>query len=131
MTEKFNEATRNRPEGDRIIDAPSVFLDLKAFIRQIKNEDAWHKSDRNSITIFKTDDLCIVLGGLHERAELPAHRAPGNMSIQIIEGELEINTDDITTSLTSGQMIAVHKSANYRAVAVEESIYLLTISNVG
>ena len=131
MNEKFNEATRNRPEGDRIIDASSVFLDLKAFIRQIKNEDAWHKSDRNSITIFKTNDLCMVVGALHERAELTPHRAAGTMCIQVIEGELEINTDDITTTLTSGQMIAVHKNANYRALAAQETIYMLTISNVG
>ena len=130
MIDKFNEATRNRPEGDRLLDAQSVFMDLNAFIRQIKNEDAWHKSDRNSITIFKTDDLCIVLGGLHQGAELPPHRAAGTMSIQVIQGELDVNTDDISTSLTKGQMIAVHKGANYRVVAAEESVYLLTICDV-
>lgn len=131
MDEKFNEATRNRPEGDRVLDASSVFIDLPAFIRQIKNEDAWHKYDRNSITVFKTDDLRIVLGGLHAGAEMPPHRSDGIMSLQVINGVLEINTDLITTTLYTGQMIAIHKNCNYRVVAMEESVYLLTLSNVG
>ena len=131
MNEKYNEATRNRPSGDRIIDADSVFINLPAFISQIKSEDARQKNDRNSITVFKTSDMRIVLGGLHQGAELSPHKAEGIMSIQVIEGALEINTDNLSETLQKGQMIAIHKHSNYRVVAAEESIYLLTISNVG
>jgi quercetin dioxygenase-like cupin family protein len=52
------------------------------------------------------------------------------MSIQVIEGLLEVNTDILTATLNKGQMIAVHKGSNYEAIATEETIYLLTISNV-
>ena len=131
MNEKYNEATRNRPSGDRIIDADSVFINLPAFISQIKSEDARQKNDRNSITVFKTSVMRIVLGGLHQGAELSPHKAEGIMSIQVIEGALEINTDNLSETLQKGQMIAIHKHSNYRVVAAEESIYLLTISNVG
>jgi len=131
MNEKFNEATRNRPAGGHIIDADSVLINLPAFISQIKNEEAWVKNDRNSITVFKTSDMRIVLGGLHKGAELLPHKAEGIMSIQVIEGTLDLNTDDISDTLQKGQMIAIHKHSNYRVVAAEESIYLLTISNVG
>ena len=131
MNEKHNEATRNRPEGDRVLDAASVLIDLPSFIRQIKNEDAWHKSDRNSITVFKTSGMRIVLGGLHQGAELLPHKAEGIMCIQVMEGSLEINTDSISETLTKGQMVAIHKHSNYGIVAAEESIFLLTISDVG
>jgi quercetin dioxygenase-like cupin family protein len=130
IDEKSNEATRNRPAGDRVIDASSILIDLPAYIRQIKQEETWKKNDRNSITVFKTDQMRIVLGGLHEGAEMPAHKAEGIMNIQVLEGLLEINTDELTALLNTGQMVAVHKGCNYRVVALEESIYLLTISDV-
>ncbi|MES2701474.1 MAG: hypothetical protein V4649_02490 [Bacteroidota bacterium] len=130
MSQKYNDATRNRPEGERIIDAPTVFADLNSFIRQIRSEDAWSKNDRNSITIFKANDLRVVLGGLHQGAEMLPHKAEGMMSIHVLEGNLEVNTDDLTTNVEKGQLVAIHKDNNYRVVAVEESIYLLTMSNV-
>jgi quercetin dioxygenase-like cupin family protein len=130
MIEKHNDATRNRPEGDRAIDAPTLTLDLRFFIHQIKNEEAWEKNDRNSITVFKSDNMRIVLGGLHKDAEMLPHKAEGAMSIQVLEGSLEINTDEETSTLEPLQMIAIHKGYNYRVVATEETIYLLTISDV-
>ena len=38
MENKRNEATLNRPEGDRVLDAPYVFINIPEFIRQLKNE---------------------------------------------------------------------------------------------
>jgi quercetin dioxygenase-like cupin family protein len=130
MSNKYNDATRNRPEGERIIDAPTVFADIPAFTAQIKSEEAWHKNDRNSITVFKTDDLRIVLGALHNGAEMTHHKAEGVMSIQVLDGALEIITDDLNTVAEKGQMVAIHKFSTYRIIARKESTYLLTMSNV-
>ena len=33
MEEKYNEATINRPEGDRPVDAPVVLIDIPDFIK--------------------------------------------------------------------------------------------------
>ena len=60
MEEKFNEATTQRPQGDRIMDAPLVTIDLRSFTKQIRDEKAWKDSDRNAITVFKTDGMRIV-----------------------------------------------------------------------
>jgi len=40
MENKRNEATLNRPEGDRVLDAPYVFVNIPEFIRQLKSEEA-------------------------------------------------------------------------------------------
>lgn len=129
--ERRNDATLNRPAGDRTIDAPSLVIDMEAFIRQIKGENAWAKSDRNSITVFKTDDMRLVLGGLHKGAEMLPHKAEGITCIQVLDGVLEVTTDELDATLEKGLMVAVHKGCNYRVVAQEESFYLLTVSNVG
>ena len=36
------------------MDAALVTIDLRNFIKQIKEEKAWNESDRNAITVFKT-----------------------------------------------------------------------------
>ncbi len=54
MDEKFNDATKQRPQGERIMDAALVTIDLRNFIKQIREEKAWKESDRNAITVFKT-----------------------------------------------------------------------------
>ena len=48
MEIKRNQATFNRPQGDRVIDASYVFIDIPAFVDQIKMEKAWEKNDSTS-----------------------------------------------------------------------------------
>ena len=38
MEHKRNEATLNRPEGDRVLDASYVFIDINEFTRQLREE---------------------------------------------------------------------------------------------
>ena len=85
MDEKFNDATKQRPQGERIMDAALVTIDLRSFIRQIKEEQAWKDSDRNAITVFKTDGMRIVLIALHKDAEMKKHTADGIISVQVME----------------------------------------------
>lgn len=129
MNVKHNSATRNRPAGERIIDAPALCIEMNSLIRQIRNEETWHKYDRNSITVFKTPEMRMVLGGLHKGAEMN-HKAEGVMSIQVLDGMLEINTDDIAAHLKPMQVMAIHKGCNYSVLALQETIYLLTMSGV-
>ena len=86
MKEKFNEATKQRPQGERTLDASLVTIDLNYFTKQIKDEKAWKESDRNAITVFKTNGMRIVLIALHKNAEMTKHTADGIISVQVLEG---------------------------------------------
>ena len=44
MKNKSNQSTSQRPEGDRILNAQLVEMDLNKFIEQIKNEPTWKTS---------------------------------------------------------------------------------------
>jgi hypothetical protein len=89
---KSNEATALRPEGDRILDAPFVEMDLNNFIVQIKNEITWATTDHNSITVFKSDNTTVVLIGMHQNAELKKHSFYGDIHVQILEGKINFCT---------------------------------------
>ena len=79
MENKSNEATAMRPDGDRLLNASLVEMDLNKFTAQLKQETTWANSDRNSITVFKSDNMTIVLIGMHANAELKTHKAKGHI----------------------------------------------------
>ena len=128
MEEKFNEATQQRPEGDRAMDATLVTIDLPLFIKRIKQESTWKDSDRNAITVFKTNGMRLVLIALHAGAEMKTHIADGIISVQVIDGRMKFNADNRSVELNTGQMLALHKGVPHSVLAIEETIFLLTLT---
>ena len=88
MEIKRNDATLLRPEGDRVLDAPYVFMNFDEFRKQVKDEEAWKKRDRNGITIFKTDNLTTVLTCLHKDASIKKNTVDGLFQVQVLEGKI-------------------------------------------
>ena len=128
MEEKSNEATNQRPQGDRIMDAPLVTMDLGSFTEQIRNEQAWKESDRNAITVFKTNGMRIVLIALHKDAEMAKHKADGMISVQVLEGQILFTTEEQSVKLGKGEMLALHENVPHSVLAKEETIFLLTLT---
>ena len=128
MEEKFNEATQQRPEGDRALDAILVTIDLPLFIKRIKQESTWKDSDRNAVTVFKTNGMRLVLVALHVGAELKTHTVDGIISVQVIDGKMKFNADNRSVDLNTGQMLALHKGIPHSVLAIEETIFLLTLT---
>ena len=126
--EKSNEATVLRPLGDRTIDAPLVTIDLFSFIEQIKKEKKWKETDRNAITVFKTNGLRIVLIALRKGAEMVKHVANGLISVQVLEGKIQLHTDEQSVKLGKGQMLALHKGIPHSLLAKKKTIFLLTLT---
>ena len=129
MEVKRNESTELRPEGGRIMDAPVVPINIPDFLRQIKKEPAWENSDRNAITVFKSEEMRIVLIALHKEAIIKEHTANGVISVQVLDGEINFDTEGKTFHLTKGEIIALHRKLPHRVFAVQESVFLLTVAN--
>ncbi|MBK5271856.1 MAG: cupin domain-containing protein [Bacteroidia bacterium] len=127
MENKSNEATALRPMGDRLLNAPLVEIDLNKFIAQLKQETTWADSDRNSITVFKSDNMTIVLIGMHAKAELKTHTAKGHISVQVLDGEIKFTAEQQTVSLEKGQMITLLENNPHSVLAIKESFFLLTM----
>lgn len=128
MENKSNEATPQRPEGNRVLNAQLVEMDLNKFIDQIKNEVTWKNSDRNSLTIFKSETMRIVLMGLHENTVLKSHKANGVISVQTLEGKINFATEQQSVILEKGQMIALEANVFHSVTAIKESFFLLSLA---
>jgi quercetin dioxygenase-like cupin family protein len=128
MEVKFNAATTQRPEGVRVMDAPLVTIDLFSFIEQIRKEKKWKETDRNAITVFKTNGFRIVLIALRKGAEMVKHTTAGMISIQILKGKMQLHTDQQTVQLGKGQMLALHEGIPHSLLAKKKTIFLLTLT---
>ena len=128
MDEKFNEATKQRPQGERTMDASLVTIDLNYFTKQIRDEKAWKESDRNAITVFKTNGMRIVLIALHKDAEMAKHKADGMISVQVLEGQMLFTTNEQSVELGKGEMLALHENVSHSVLAKEETVFLLTLT---
>ena len=126
MTERHNEATPQRPDGTRVLDAPLVDINLNDFIKIIKEEPTWKDSDRNSMTVYKTDGLSVVLIALHRGAELKRHTAAGIITVQVLDGRIRFDTDEGSSEMGKGEMLALHERIPHAVFAMEESVFLLT-----
>ena len=130
MENKRNEATINRPEGDRVLDASYVFADLDEYVRQLKDEDAWQKNDRNAITLFKSEATTIVLTCLHEDARISHNAIDGLLTVQLIDGKIRLETPDGTADMRSNQLISFHRRVDHSIQALDDATLLLTVVRI-
>lgn len=128
MPGKSNDSTPKRPEGERALDASLVTVNLPFYINQIKKEASWKEGDRNAITLFKSDNLRLVLIALRPEAEMSTHTSPGVLHIQVIEGQIRFITDQQIVELNKNQMLVSHEGIPHRVKAESEAVFLLSIS---
>ena len=126
MEHKRNEATINRPEGDRVLDAPYVFINIPDFIRQLKSEEAWQKNDRNGITVFKSGRVTMVLTCLHAKAIMHDVLVDGMFTIHVLEGIIRVRTPDGEVDMQANQVMTFHQLVDHSIEALMDSVLLFT-----
>ncbi|MEO6685623.1 MAG: hypothetical protein ABIN24_06645 [Dyadobacter sp.] len=126
MEIKTNQATKNRPEGDRVIDAPYVFIDIPGFVEQLKSERSWEKNDRNGITVFKSAGLTIVITALKSGAVLSHQRMEEFFTLQVMQGEIQTETDGRIIQSIQGQVAVFHPNVAHTILALSDSVLMMT-----
>jgi quercetin dioxygenase-like cupin family protein len=129
MEYKRNDATLNRPEGDRVLDAPYVYMDFDKYIDQIKDEEAWDKNDRNGITMFKTDNLTTVLTCMHKGATIKDNTVDGIFQVLVIDGKIRVTTEEGDMEMRENEMITLHPNIYHNIEALKKSTLLLQTIN--
>ncbi len=122
----MNEATHNRPAGTRVLDAPYVVTDINSALSQLMAEEGWEKTDCNGITLFKTDNITTVLIAMHTGSRIGENCIDGTVTMQVIEGEVELTADEEVVTLHTGQVVMLHNNVNHSLLATEETVMLLT-----
>jgi hypothetical protein len=126
--EKYIDATQSRPHGERLIDAETSLININEYVAQIKAEEAWLKNDRNGLTLFKGDNVSIILLAMHTGARMRSHIPEGIMSLQLLYGKLQFTTDTENFDMEKDEMVMLHKSKVYNIDVIEEAVLLITMA---
>ncbi len=78
--------------------------------------------------LVKTPGLEVTRLVVHAHQEIPTHRAPGPMTVQCLEGRVNILSGGSEQELAVGQMIYLTAGELHALQAIEDSSLLLTIA---
>lgn len=128
MEERKQDETINRPEGERTLDAPFVIIDLPQYIEQFKSEKMWQERDKSAITVFKDDQITVVLVAMHPKSEISTRIPQHLWTAQVLNGSVQFNINEKEMLLKKGQIAVAHAGMHYKLQAQEESLILLTVA---
>ena len=110
------------------LSAPLLTFDLAAEIEQLNNEEHWLKDGRISKTLVKHSDFRIVLMFMKAGTLMQEHKTDARISIHALSGRLLIKLDGQTVDLPAGHLLVLEKGLSHDVKAIEESVFLLSIS---
>ena len=110
------------------LSAPLLKFDLAAEIEQLNNEEHWLKDGRISKTLVKHSDFRIVLMFMKAGTLMQEHKTDARLSIHALSGRLLIKLDERTVELPAGHLLILEKGLSHDVNALEESVFLLSIS---
>jgi len=107
---------------------PLMNFNLSNEIARLHQEEAWLRTGHNSKTLVKQPNFRIVLIALKKGRHLEEHKADGRISIQTISGHIRLRILEQSVDLPAGQLLALDRGLRHDVEALEESSFLLTIS---
>ena len=112
-----------------MLDGPLLIFDLPYLMEKIVTEDSWQKNKRNAITLLKNENMRLVLIDLSSGEEINFRQSDNLISLQLMKGEVEFNTENKIAMLKQGQLLTHHENMQHSLVAIGETIFLLTVGN--
>jgi len=84
-------------------------------------------SESRTTTLVKTVDLELIRLVLPAGKEIPTHKAPGEITVQCLEGRVAFTANDKTQELTAGQLLYLAAGEPHAVKAMEASSLLVTL----
>jgi len=80
-----------------------------------------------TMTLAKTADLELIRLVLTAGKEIPTHKAPGEITVQCLEGRVAFTTEGKTQELTAGQLLYLSAGEPHAVKGIEDSSLLVTL----
>jgi len=81
-----------------------------------------------SVALFKSSDLEVMRLVLLAGKSWRLHRVPGEITMQCIEGAIEVNADGQTHVLHAGQLLYLAGGVTHGVTALQDSSALITVA---
>jgi quercetin dioxygenase-like cupin family protein len=84
-------------------------------------------SQQRTVALFKSAQLEVMRLVLLAGKSMPAHKVSGELTIQCIEGTLNVEVDGVATLLQAGQLMFLLGQVPHSVTALEDASALVTI----
>ena len=81
-----------------------------------------------SISLFKSKDLQVMQVMFSAKSALPLHQVPGEITIQCIEGVVDVVLEDSTVPLSQGELMFLSRGQRHAVKAQERANIVVTIA---
>lgn len=85
------------------------------------------RSDGKSLTLIKTQSLEVLRLVLPKGKQIPSHKAPGEITIQCIDGRVSFVCHGKSTELLPGDLLYLDAFEPHSLDAREDSVVLVTL----
>ena len=120
--------SRPHPGSERPLHAPLQRFDLGTEVGRLKEEGAWQRGQRNSITLRKGEGMKVVLLVMRSGDRLEEHAAPGPLSLSVREGRVRFVTGEEVVEAESDTLLTCDAGVRHTVVALSDAVCLLTVA---
>jgi quercetin dioxygenase-like cupin family protein len=99
--------------------APGQAINVTPFGAELINQ--------KTIALFKSEQLEVMRLVLLTGKSLPPHKVPGEITIQCVEGKIEVSVEGVNHTLVAGQLLFLLGNVMHGVNALENSSCLVTI----
>jgi len=100
--------------------APGQAVDVQPFGARLASEQ--------TVALFKSEHLEVMRLVLKAGKGLPPHKVPGEITVQCIEGALDVTANGASHVLRAGQLLYLPGAVVHGVTALEDSSALVTVA---
>ena len=117
----------SKDRDQHTLDAPLLNFSLGKALEQLKSEQQWKHEDKNSITLLKNPELCVMLMAFHKGSRMPEHHTNTPITFLVLSGAVRFTSERLPQVLQQNDLISLKKGIPHEVEALEESAVLLTL----
>jgi quercetin dioxygenase-like cupin family protein len=107
------------PGSERPLHGPLQRFDLGTVVGRLKEEGAWQRGQRNSITLRKGGGMNVVLLVMKAGDRLEEHAAPGPLSLSVREGRIRFVAGEEVVEAESDTLLTCDAGVRHSVAALE------------
>jgi quercetin dioxygenase-like cupin family protein len=88
-------------------------------------------TDSASIALFRTDDFEVMRVVLPKGKSVPEHHVEGELTLQCLEGAVEVRMGSKSQRLQAGEMVYLFGHTPYALTAIDDASLLMTMLRKG
>ncbi|HNR30772.1 MAG TPA: hypothetical protein PKI11_07765 [Candidatus Hydrogenedentes bacterium] len=106
-------------------------LPFPALIEQVRKEPAFADAGRSGLTLVRDPAMTVVLTVMRAGATLAEHRAPGPITVVVLEGSISFASGARRTTLRQGMGAVCARGLPHTVEAIEDTAFLIILGGAG